>query len=322
MKQEIDMISVIVITYNQEKFITKCLDSILQQKVNAKVEILIGDDASTDNTPNILLSYHQKFPNQIKLILRKQNIGASANTLELLKQANGEYIAFCEGDDFWTSDDKLAIQYAYLKTHKCVGVVHNVLLVDGDGIKLKIQNLNWENKQNVYSLKTYDPYKLPGHISTLFFRKSIDLNNLSLEMLLCSRNSFDKMLFLIALVQGNILRLHKSLSAYRVMRSKNSTSVVAKLNNTFQSNVIHELTIFMTMEKWLKYQFNIKRFFISAKSRVLVTALFHKINGYPISLCEILKLCNHKTRVILYLPLAFMKQSIDKVSVILKYSIR
>lgn len=322
MKQEIDMISVIVITYNQEKFITKCLDSILQQKVDAKVEILIGDDASNDNTPNILLSYYQKFPNQIRLILRKQNIGASANTLDLLKQAKGEYIAFCEGDDFWISDDKLAIQYAYLKKRKCAGIVHNVLLVASDGTNLKIQNLNWENKQDVYNLYTYDPYKLPGHISTLFFRKSMDLNNISLDMLLCSRNSFDKMLFLIALVQGNIFRLPKSLSAYRVMRSKNSTSVVAKLNNTFQSNVIHELTIFMTMEKWLKYQFNIKRFFISAKSRLIVTALFHKLKGYDISLFELFKLCNHRLLVVIYLPIAFVKQSIDKISVSLKYSLR
>lgn len=316
------IISVLVITYNHENFIKDCLESILCQKVDATIEILIGDDASTDNTPKILLDYYQKYPDNIKLVLRKQNIGAAANIVDLLKKAKGDYIAFCEGDDFWISTDKLSMQQKFLQKSSYVGVVHNVLLVDENKIKLLIQKLNWVRKRKIYSLSTYDPYKLPAQISSLMFKKLKKLNDLNLNMLLCNKQTFDKMLYLIVLSQGNIGRLDETLSAYRFMRSNLSNSIVAKMNNLRQTNTFSEMLIYLTMEKWLKSQFGINKKFVSAKSRLIVTSLFHKLKGYDISLFELFKLCNHRLLVVMYLPIAFVKQSIDKISVSLKYSLR
>ncbi len=316
------IISVLVITYNHENFIKDCLESILSQKVDASMEILIGDDASTDNTPQILLNYYKKYPNIIKLILRRKNIGAAANIVDLLKKAKGDYIAFCEGDDFWISTDKLSMQLKFFQKSSYVGVVHNVLLVDENKIKLLIQKLNWVRKRKIYSLSIYDPYKLPAHISSLMFKNLKKLNDLNLNMLLCNKQTFDKMLYLIVLSQGNIGRLDETLSAYRVMRSNLSNSMVAKMNNLRQTNTFSEMLIYLTMEKWLKSQFGISKKFVSAKSRLIVTALFHKLKGYDISLFELFKLCNHRLLVVLYLPIAFVKQSIDKISVSLKYSLR
>ena len=315
-------ISVLVITYNQELFIKRCLESILSQKVNAELEILIGDDASTDNTPKILLDYYRKYPDNIKLVLRKQNIGASANIVDLLKKAKGDYIAFCEGDDFWISEDKLALQMQVLKDNRFIGVTHNVLLVSELEKEESIQRLNWEKVQKIYSLKNYDFYKIPGHISTLFFKKTANFNNLNLDILACNRQIFDIMLYLIVLAQGDIIRINKTLSAYRYMRSSLSENVVAKSNNLRQTNTLSEMLIYLTMEKWLKSQFGISKKFVSAKSRLIITALFHKLKGYDISLFELFKLCNHRLLVVLYLPIAFIKQSIDKISVSLKYSLR
>ena len=82
------------------------------------------------------------------------------------------------------------------------------------------------------------------------------------------------------------------------------------------------MLIYLTMEKWLKNQFGISKKFVSSKSRLIITALFHKLKGYDISLFELFKLCNHRLLVVLYLPIAFVKQSIDKISVSLKYSLR
>lgn len=316
------IISVLVITYNHENFIKDCLESILCQKVDATIEILIGDDASTDNTPQILLNYYKKYPNIIKLILRRKNIGAAANIVDLLKKAKGDYIAFCEGDDFWISTDKLSMQLKFFQKSSYVGVVHNVLLVDENKIKLLIQKLNWVRKKKFYSISTYDPYKLPEHISSLMFKNFKKLNNLSIDMLICNKQTFDKMLYLIVLSQGNIGRLDEVLSAYRFMRSHLSNSIVAKMNNLRQTNTLSEMLIYLTMEKWLKNQFGISKKFVSAKSRLIITALFHKLKGYDISLFELFKLCNHRLLVVLYLPIAFVKQSIDKISVSLKYSLR
>ena len=91
------MVSVIVLTYNHEKYIKQALDSILRQKVNFDYEILIGDDASTDNTVKVLKEYKSKFPNIIKLFLNEVNLGATRNAYNLLVNAKGKYLATCEG---------------------------------------------------------------------------------------------------------------------------------------------------------------------------------------------------------------------------------
>ena len=104
------MVSVIVLTYNHEKYICQALDSILMQKTNFTYEILVGDDASTDRTPNILQDYQLNYPNIFRLFLRKTNQGPTGNAYPLFFEARGKYIATCEGDDFWCTAEKLQKQ--------------------------------------------------------------------------------------------------------------------------------------------------------------------------------------------------------------------
>lgn len=91
------MVSVIVPTYNHEKYIRKALDSILMQEVPFLYEILIGDDASCDETQDILHEYQERYPDKIRLFLHKENIGATRNSYELLTNAKGRYLATLEG---------------------------------------------------------------------------------------------------------------------------------------------------------------------------------------------------------------------------------
>ncbi|ELZ5940614.1 glycosyltransferase [Providencia stuartii] len=104
-------VSICCITYNQEVYIKRALDSFLTQSTSFPFEIIIGDDASTDNTSKILNEYKNNFPNIIKIITSKENIGANANLLQVFNNAQGEYIAICEGDDYWCCENKLSIQY-------------------------------------------------------------------------------------------------------------------------------------------------------------------------------------------------------------------
>ncbi|MEY0243897.1 glycosyltransferase [Morganella morganii] len=104
-------VSICCITYNQEMYIKRALDSFLTQNTSFPFEIIIGDDASIDNTSKILNEYKNKFPNIIKIITSKENIGANANLLQVFNNAQGEYIAICEGDDYWCCKNKLSIQY-------------------------------------------------------------------------------------------------------------------------------------------------------------------------------------------------------------------
>lgn len=95
------MFSVEVTTYNQEKYIAQALDSILTQEHNYKYEILVSDDCSTDNTPNIIKEYAARFPDIIKPVYNERNIGGMANYYATVSRAKGKYLMDCAGDDCW-----------------------------------------------------------------------------------------------------------------------------------------------------------------------------------------------------------------------------
>lgn len=94
------LVSVVVTTFQHEKYIAKALDSILMQKTSFEIEILVADDHSTDRTRNILLDYKRKYGNRIKLCLRTNNLGATKNFYNIGIRAVGRYIAELEGDDY------------------------------------------------------------------------------------------------------------------------------------------------------------------------------------------------------------------------------
>jgi glycosyltransferase involved in cell wall biosynthesis len=109
-------VSIVCVTYNQADFIAKTIDGFIGQKTNFEIEILIGDDSSTDETPQIIQKYADKHPN-IKPVLRPKNIGVVPNFMDLMKSATGDYIALCEGDDYWNDKNKLQLQSDFLDSH-------------------------------------------------------------------------------------------------------------------------------------------------------------------------------------------------------------
>ena len=100
------LVSVFVVTYNQEKYIRQCLDSILMQKVNFDYEIVIGEDSGTDNTLSICEEYARKYP-QIRLLPKTSHLGIAGNWKRVLSECQGKYVAMCEGDDYWCDPLKL-----------------------------------------------------------------------------------------------------------------------------------------------------------------------------------------------------------------------
>lgn len=136
------LVSVCVQTYQHAAFIRQCLDSILMQKVEFKYEIILGEDESTDGTREICIEYAEKFPEIIRLFLRKRSdviyIGGNAtgrfNFLENLKASRGKYIAICEGDDYWIDSMKLQKQVNFLQlSTEHVLCFHKVKILELDG---------------------------------------------------------------------------------------------------------------------------------------------------------------------------------------------
>ncbi|MDB5175753.1 MAG: putative sugar transferase [Candidatus Saccharibacteria bacterium] len=122
-------LSIVCITYNQEQYIRQTLDGFVSQVVDFPLEIIISDDCSSDNTPEIIAEYANKYPALFKPNLRKKNLGAIANSIASLKAATGEYIALCEGDDYWTDPNKLQTQVDFLASHKEFGGCFHVVEV-------------------------------------------------------------------------------------------------------------------------------------------------------------------------------------------------
>jgi glycosyltransferase involved in cell wall biosynthesis len=110
-------VSICCITYNHEAFIAQTVDSFLMQQTDFEVEIIIGEDCSKDGTRQILLDYQARYPDKIRLLLHDANIGMIPNFYQTLSAATGEYIAICEGDDYWTDPGKLQAQVALMDRH-------------------------------------------------------------------------------------------------------------------------------------------------------------------------------------------------------------
>jgi glycosyltransferase involved in cell wall biosynthesis len=116
-------ISVGVITYNQETTIRQTLDSILAQKGDFDLELVIGEDCGPDTTYAICADYAERYPDVVKLLPNTKNLGIMANFARVMKACTGDYVGICAGDDYWCDAQKLQKQLEYFKVHKDVGVV-------------------------------------------------------------------------------------------------------------------------------------------------------------------------------------------------------
>lgn len=130
-------VSVCVPTFNHEKFIAQTIEGALMQKTDFEFEIIIGDDGSTDNSPKIIAEYAQKHPNLIRAFLHKENLGPKEprefagrnNVLMLLKACQGDYVALCEGDDYFTDPLKLQKQADFMDANPDFAICHHQMKV-------------------------------------------------------------------------------------------------------------------------------------------------------------------------------------------------
>lgn len=125
-------VSVCVVTYNQEKYIAECLQSLVEQETDFKYEIVVSDDCSTDDTRKIIRNFHEIYPDIFRIFLHEENIGALKNFKFVHDQAAGEYVAHIDGDDY-ALPGKLQAQTNFLDANPdCNIVFHRMDFIDGD----------------------------------------------------------------------------------------------------------------------------------------------------------------------------------------------
>ena len=133
------IVSICCLAYNQEKYIEKCLLGFLIQKRSFKIEILVHDDASTDNTVTIIKKYQKQYPEIVKPIFQKENQFSKMSISEIYHKhiypnVKGKYIAFCEGDDYWEDVYKLQKQVDILDNNPdCHMCLHHTKVVNEGG---------------------------------------------------------------------------------------------------------------------------------------------------------------------------------------------
>jgi len=135
-------VSVLLTTYNHEPYITRAVESALAQRVNFDYEIVLGEDASSDRTREISVALAEKHPDTIRLLLsdrgqaeawRARGLGGKANFVRVLDACRGDYVAWLDGDDYWTDNRKLQKQVDFLDQHpECAICFHDVLFVHED----------------------------------------------------------------------------------------------------------------------------------------------------------------------------------------------
>lgn len=120
------LVSVIVTTYNHEPYLAEALNAILSQECDFGVEIIVGEDCSSDNTLGVCKSFADLYPDKISLITSAENVGWRTNYRRCVEAARGKYIAFCDGDDYWCDKSRLAEQVALMEQNPNIGLCYTL----------------------------------------------------------------------------------------------------------------------------------------------------------------------------------------------------
>ncbi len=154
------LVSVQMITYNHEKYIEEAINGVVNQQCKFPFELLIGEDCSTDRTREICLEYQKKYPHIIRVLFSQENVGASQNSRRVTLRTRGKYLAFCEGDDYWTDMNKLQMQVDVLEQHPDIGLVCTNYSVKQEvtGEFQQVMVSSDDGEDNLYQKVLYNDY--------------------------------------------------------------------------------------------------------------------------------------------------------------------
>ena len=235
------LVSVTMITFNHSKYIAKAIESVLMQECNFKFELLIGDDCSSDETRSIVSKYQEQFPDIVKPIFYKNNVGGTRNSYELFMRAKGKYIALLEGDDLWCDKNKLQKQFDFLENNfQYAGCGCDFRYIHENG-ELFFEERERRMKQdlyadgNVYTLKQFNECKLPSQTGTLFFRNIFQQGIDGKIMYEAHRMIGDFTQILLILTKGNIYKIPEYMAYYRYSEKTGSSWSASEISNPYNS---------------------------------------------------------------------------------------
>lgn len=202
------MVSVCMLTYNHEEFIAEAIEGVAKQKCPFRIELVIGDDCSTDGTSWIIVELANKYPGLIKLLKRPTNLGLSENFRDALNNCTGRYIAICEGDDYWTDPQKVAKQVEFMEANPDYSMhFHNSEMIYMD--RSHPSELTTGPTATDYSFQDFLERRLVVGTQSMLFRRD------ALPILPNHFIVFDWVLFLIISHNGKVRFANEVMSVYR-----------------------------------------------------------------------------------------------------------
>lgn len=213
------MVSVIMLTYNHEKFIVQAIEGVLMQQTSFPVTLYLADDASIDNTSAICSEYALKFPDKIVHLLNENNKGSRLNYINALKRCSSKYIANCEGDDYWTDPNKLQKQVNFLEANPDYSICwtrYKILKEAGSYKDKQPENPDWismlknEEKIDVDLSNIFNPYAT--YTLTVMFKK----DSINYQLFSKMKYAKDNSVYCMCLSKGKGAILNFCSGVYRV----------------------------------------------------------------------------------------------------------
>lgn len=230
MNQNQIMVSILCTAYNHERYIAQALEGFLCQKTTFPVEILIHDDASTDNTASIIREFCTRYPGKLTPIYEAENqYSKGICSMQLLiDQAQGKYLALCEGDDYWTDPHKLEMQISILEQHpEYAASVHNEVVVMEDGTPWpnEYQKIYREQKDCVHGVEKLNNYVKFSHTASVVMRKNVfsDMSAETRETYLKVKANGDMKWAALIAARGSVYHIARDMACYRYVPTGNDS---------------------------------------------------------------------------------------------------
>lgn len=201
------VVSVLMLAYNHEAWIGESIEGVLAQECDFDYELIIGEDGSTDGTRTIAVEYQKRYPDRIRVVYPERNGGFRDNHRRIFALSRGEFVAYCEGDDYWCRRDKLAAQVSVLRQQPLAATVH------ADWVKSRRYGDGWVVDWDRPMHKRVPVRHLQGNLFSMFYFPRI-LRTCTVMM----RRSAIQAYYDATLSQGSYRFLDAVMSAYATSR--------------------------------------------------------------------------------------------------------
>lgn len=313
------LVSVYCMAYNQEKTIAQTIEGIINQKTSFPFELIIHDDASTDSTAAIIKEYAERYPNIIRTIFQTENQFKNCNLIRTFIHpvSRGKLIALCEGDDYWTSNEKLELQASYMLEHPdCTMCFHAVLQLSADSKFMTCRPLKSDSEVSPQMVIKRGGLFCPT--ASLMLRR--DVMDLWPDFRQ-KADVYDFPLQVLAAVEGKVYYIDKVMAVYRFAsvgswteqhamerdekHIQNETDWLELFNTYTNGKYIYEINYHMAHIWFTEYRKN-----LSVKARKKSKEYVHK-----------LRFCDRMIFGVLFFMFLILGKHANKVFQILKKSV-